>query len=293
MTKNPRPFTQNDGDIWLNGNFVPVAEANIPLLSHGLHYGSTVFEGERAYDGKIFKSDQHTRRLMRSCNLLGFDLPFSFEEFEQAKREALARSGLSEAYFRAIAWKGSGALGVGSSNNRANAAIALWPMDPYFSENAAGIRLDIATWRRPPSVCAPVKAKAAGLYAICTLSKDASKENGFDDALMLDIEGRVSECTGAHIFFARDGAPFTPKADFMIDGITRATVMEIAQHRQIKVTEQTIQPDEIANFTECFIVGSAVEVVPVMEIKGTSFVPGELTRAIVDDYQAMVHGRLF
>ncbi|VAV88940.1 Branched-chain amino acid aminotransferase [hydrothermal vent metagenome] len=292
MSKKSLAFTQTQGDIWLNGEFIPIKQANIPLLSHGLHYGSTVFEGERAYDGKIFKSDQHTRRLMRSCNLLGFDLPVDFETFEQAKRDLLQRSGLQKAYFRAIAWKGSGALGVGSSNNRVNAAISLWPMESYFDTASAGIRLDISAWQRPPPACAPVKAKAAGLYMICTLSKDKAMDNGYDDALMLDIKGRVSECTGAHIFFVRDGALFTPQKHWMIDGITRASIIEIAKTRQIKVTETEIWPDDISGFSECFIVGSAVEVVPVTEIKGTMFSPDSLSQQMVDDYQAMVYGRL-
>lgn len=286
----PQPFTQIEGDFWLNGKFLPISQAKIPLLSHGLHYASCVFEGERAYNGRIFKSAQHTRRLMQSCRLLGFELPSDFETFEQAKVDLLQRSGLDAAYFRAIVWKDSGALGVGSSNNRVNVAITLWPMDPYFDIDSGGIRLDISNWRRPPPECAPVKAKAAGLYTICTLSKDESLANGYDDALMLDVEGRVAECTGAHIFFIKAGELFTPKSDWMIDGITRATVIEIANHHQIKVHEVDIFPQEISDFSECFICGSAVEVVPVKQIKQVKFTPGPLSQKIIDGYHAVTHG---
>jgi branched-chain amino acid aminotransferase len=288
--KKPLPFTQTTGDIWVNGEFISIADAKIPLLSHGLHYASAVFEGEQAYNGRIFKSDQHTRRLMRSCNLLGFELPYDFDSLEQAKNDTLQRSGLQNAYFRVIAWKGSGALGVGAGNNKVNVAIALWPMDPYFDVNSDGIRLEISNWRRPPPQCAPVKAKAAGLYTICTLSKDQSMTNGYDDALMLDIEGRVAECTGAHIFFVANGELFTPNAEWMIDGITRATVMEIATSLSIKVTEKYILPDEISNYSESFICGSAVEIVPVKEIAGTKFVSADLTKKIICAYHDLTRG---
>lgn len=291
MSAKSKPFVQTSGDIWLNGQFVEVEKTSIPILTHGLHYGSAVFEGERAYGGTIFKSAEHTRRLMNSCNLLGFDLPVNFETFEQAKRETLSRSGMQEAYVRAIVWKGSGGLGVGTGDNQVNAAIAMWQMDPYFKPTSGGLRLDISDWRRPPPDCAPVKAKAAGLYAICTMSKDKAAQRGFDDALMYDYEGRVAECTGAHIFFCRDGALFTPKADWMIDGITRASVLEIAAKRGISVTEKTIMPDEMSTYNECFIVGSAVEVVPVGEIKGQIFTPGKITQQIVGDYNKMKYGR--
>jgi branched-chain amino acid aminotransferase len=288
----PQPFTQCEGDLWINGKFVAVADANLPILSHGLHYASTVFEGEQAYDGKIFKSGQHTRRLMNSCKLLGFELPFDFETFEQAKRETLERSGLQNAYFRAIAWKGSGALGVGTTDNQVHAAISLWEMSPYFGTDHKGLRLDVSDWRRPPPACAPVKAKAAGLYTICTLTKDASLAKGYDDAIMLDLEGRISECTGAHIFFVRDGVLHTPKSDWMIDGITRASVLEIAKLRGIPVKELDLFPKDMADFSECFITGSAVEVVAVREIAGQSFQPGKLSKQIIEDYYAMTHGRL-
>ncbi len=286
------PFTQTTGNIWINGEMIPVEDAKIPLLSHGLHYGSTVFEGERAYGGVIFKSGQHTSRLMNSCQLLGFELPFDFDSFEQSKMDVLQDSGLKDAYIRAIAWRGSGALGVGSSNNKINAAIAIWQMSPYFN-SADGIRLTISIWRRPPAQCAPVKAKAAGLYAICTLSKDASLSAGYDDALMLDIKGRIAECTGAHIFFVQDNQLFTPKADWMIDGITRASVMEIADKLQVPVAETSILPEQIPDFSEAFICGSAVEIVPVREIAGTEFTPGELTQKIINAYDKMKYGLPF
>lgn len=285
-----KPFTQVTGDVWINGSFVPVAEAHIPLLSHGLHYASCVFEGERAYGGHIFKSEEHTRRLMNSCNLLGFDFPFSLEEFEQAKYDAIARNGFTNAYLRPIAWKGSGPLGVGSSVNRVNVAIATWEMDGYFSDKP-GVRLALSDWRRPPPVCAPVKAKAAGLYTICTISKDASLKAGYDDALMLDYEGRIAECTGAHIFFVKDGELYTPRSDWILEGITRATVIEIAKARGITVHQEFIQPEQMQNATECFIVGSAVEIMPVLEIAGQTFTPGDVTARIRDDYNTIKYGR--
>lgn len=285
-----KPFTQMEGDVWINGNFVPVAAAQIPLLSHGLHYASCVFEGERAYGGHIFKSEAHTRRLMDSCRLLGFEFPFTLEEFEAAKYETIERNGLTNAYLRPIAWKGSGPLGVGSSVNRVNVAIATWEMDGYFS-GKEGVRLALSDWRRPPPACAPVKAKAAGLYTICTISKDASLQAGFDDALMLDFEGRIAECTGAHIFFVKDGELYTPRSDWILEGITRATVIEIATARQIKVHQEFIMPEQMRNATECFIVGSAVEIMPVTEIAGQMFTPGEVTARISEDYNTIKYGR--
>lgn len=284
-----QPFTQVEGEVWINGDFVPVQDARIPLLSHGLHYASCVFEGERAYGGHIFKCEEHTRRLMNSCNLLGFKFPFSIEEFNKAKHDTIARNGLKNAYLRPIAWKGSGPLGVGSSINRVNVGVAAWEMDSYFSGHE-GIRLGLSDWRRPPPECAPVKAKAAGLYTICTISKDASLKAGYDDALMLDYEGRIAECTGAHIFFARNGELFTPRSDWILEGITRATVIDMAQHRQIKMHEEFIMPEQLPEFDECFIVGSAVEIVPVTEIAGQTFTPGDMTTRIIADYSTLKNG---
>ncbi len=284
-------FKQTHGKLWFDGKFVDCNEAKISVQTHGLHYGSCVFEGERAYGGEIFKSRTHTDRLINSCKLLGFELPYSATEFERAKQELRQMSGIEQAYVRPVAWRGSEQLGVSASGNTIHAAIAIWEMDTYFSDKMKGIRLDIADWRRPPAVCAPVKAKAAGLYMICTLSKDAAARAGYNDAMMMDYEGRIAECTGAHIFFVRDGELHTPSAEWILDGITRATVMEIAQVRGLTVHERHIMPDELPRFSECFIVGSAVEITPVNEIKGTYFTPGEVSRQMIEDYDTLIHGK--
>ncbi len=285
-------FRQTKGKLWLDGEFCDLNQAKISLQTHGLHYGSCVFEGERAYGGKIFKSRAHTERLIRSCKLLGFDMPYGADEFEEAKLELRSRSGIEQAYVRPVAWRGAEQLGVSARNNSIHVAIAIWEMDTYFSDKMKGIRLDIAQWRRPPASCAPVKAKAAGLYMICTLSKDAAADAGYDDALMLDYEGRVAECTGAHVFFVRDGELHTPSAEWILDGITRATVLEIAKARNLMVHERHIMPEELSDFSECFIVGSAVEITPVNEIKGIPFVPGEVSRQMIEDYNTLIHGKI-
>jgi len=288
---NPLPFRQTSGQLWMDGEFIDCDKATISILTHGLHYGSSVFEGERAYGGKIFKSRQHTDRLINSCRLMGFKLPYGAAEFERAKHELRDRLGIEQAYVRPFAWRGSEQLGVSASANTIHAAISIWPMDTYFADKMKGIRLTIADWRRPPAACAPVKAKAAGLYMICTLSKDAAAEAGYNDALMLDYEGRIAECTGAHIFFVRDGELHTPSAEWILDGITRATVMEIAKARNLTVHERHIMPDELNSFTECFIVGSAVEITPVNEIKGIAFTPGDISAQMVADYDTLVSGK--
>ncbi len=283
-------FRQTSGKLWMDGAFIDSDQAQISIQTHGLHYGSCVFEGERAYNGKIFKSRTHTKRLINSCKLLGFELPYSVDEFEAAKLELREMSGIEQAYVRPVAWRGATQLGVSAKNNTVHAAIAIWEMDTYFADKMAGIRLTIADWRRPPAVCAPVKAKAAGLYMICTLSKDAAAQAGYNDALMLDYEGRIAECTGAHIFFVRDGELHTPSAQWILDGITRATVMEIAHARNLIVHERHIMPDELRSFSECFIVGSAVEITPVNEIKGIAYTPGDMSRQMVEDYDTLIKG---
>lgn len=283
-------FRQTAGKLWFDGEFIDCDKAMISVQTHGLHYGSCVFEGERAYGGKIFKSRTHTNRLINSCKLLGFELPYSADEIEDAKQELRARSGIEQAYVRPVAWRGSEQLGVSARGNTIHAAIAIWAMDTYFADKMKGIRLTIADWRRPPASCAPVKAKAAGLYMICTLSKDAANDAGYNDALMLDYEGRVAECTGAHIFFVRDGELHTPSAEWILDGITRATVLDIAAKRNLTVHERHILPEELPRFSECFIVGSAVEITPVNAIKGIAYQPGDLSRQMIEDYDTLIHG---
>ncbi len=282
------PFDKRDGVIWWNGEFVNWADAKIHVLTHGLHYGSCVFEGERAYEGKIFKSREHSERLARSCELLGFELPVTVDELEGAKAETLSRQGLEDAYLRPVAWRGSEQMGVSAHKNTIHLAVAVWPWGNYFSDKLKGIKLTMSDWRRPPPDCAPVKAKAAGLYMICTLSKHAAEAKGFADALMLDAKGRIAECTGAHIFFVRDGELHTPSGEWLLEGITRATVIDLAKARGITVHRRDIYPSEMPFFSECFVVGTAAEVTPVKSIDDISYKPGKVSKTLVEDYDNLV-----
>jgi branched-chain amino acid aminotransferase len=284
------PFDQLSGEIWYNGEFVPWGDANVHVLTHGLHYASAVFEGERAYGGEIFHLTKHTERLHKSAELLGFEIPYSVAEIDDACRETLRRQGLQNAYIRPIAWRGSEMMGVSAQANRINVAIAVWDWPSYFdpAEKMKGIRLDIAEWRRPDPATIPCKSKAAGLYMICTLSKHAAEAKGYADALMFDYRGQVAEATGANVFFAKDGEIHTPIPDCFLDGITRQTVIGLAKRRQLKVHERVIMPDEMADFEECFITGSAAEVTPVSEIGPYNFKPGNISQAMMDDYMAEV-----
>jgi branched-chain amino acid aminotransferase len=280
------PFDQRDGVIWMNGEFVPWKDAKIHVLSHGLHYASAVFEGERAYGGKIFKLTEHTQRLFESAEILDMKIPFTVAEIDAACRETLTRQGYSDAYVRPIAWRGSEMMGVAAQNSKINVAVAIWQWPAYFNpaQLEKGIRLDIAEYRRPDPQTAPAKAKAVGLYMICTISKHKAERKGYADALMLDWRGRIAECTGANIFFVKNGELHTPTPDCFLDGITRRTVMGLAQKRQIKVVERAIMPDELKTFEQCFIVGTAAEVTPVGEIGPYKFKVGDLTRTLRSDY---------
>jgi branched-chain amino acid aminotransferase len=285
------PFHDRDGWIWFDGSFVPWRDAQVHVLTHGLHYGSSVFEGERAYGGKIFESAKHTQRLMRSAEIMGFRIPFSFEEIEKAKADTLAKSGLEDCYLRPIAWRGSEKMGVSAQHNTIHLAIAAWAWGAYFADRMTGIRLGMAKWRRPAPDTAPFEAKAAGLYMIATLSKHAAEAEGFADALMLDYRGLVSECTGANVFFLRDGAIHTPVPDCFLDGITRRTVIALAKAKGYEVIERHIDPSELPTFSECFITGSAAEITPVNEIAGTFYQPGRVTEELVHAYDALVRGK--
>ncbi len=284
------PFDQMSGQIWYNGEFVDWADANVHVLTHGLHYASSVFEGERAYRGAIFKSREHTERLHNSAGLLDFKIPFTVDEIEAAKREVLSVNGFSDAYVRPVAWRGSEMMGVSAQTNRINLAIAAWQWPSYFDpeQRLKGIRLDIADYRRPDPMTAPVKSKAAGLYMICTISKHAAEAKGYADAMMLDWQGRIAECTGANIFFVRDGVIHTPIADCFLDGITRRTAIDLAKARGFEIVERRIMPDEMEGFAECFITGTAAEVTPVSEIGPYSFAPGDITKTVMDDYMNAV-----
>ena len=280
------PFDQRDGHIWYNGALVPWREAKLHVLSHGLHYASSVFEGERAYGGVIFKSREHSERFHRSARILDFEIPYSVEEIEAAKDATVKANGLKSCYVRPVAWRGSEMMAVAAQNSTINVAIAVWDWPSMFDVETKmkGIRLDIADYHRPDPQTAPSLAKAAGLYMICTISKHRAERRGYADALMYDWLGRVAECTGANIFFVKDGALHTPIADCFLDGITRRTVIELAKRRWIAVVERRIMPDELAGFEECFICGTGAEVTPVAEAGPYKFTPGAISRQLIEDY---------
>ncbi|MEY3080686.1 MAG: hypothetical protein RJA94_671 [Pseudomonadota bacterium] len=279
-------FDQRDGWIWFNGEIVPWKEAKVHVLTHGLHYGSSVFEGERAYDGVIFKTTEHSIRFKKSAEIMDFEIPFSVEELNAAKDKVVALNGGGDQYVRPVAWRGSEMMAVSAQNNKIHVAIATWAWPSMFDPETKmkGIKLDIADYRRPDPACAPVHAKAAGLYMICTISKHKAEKKGYADAMMLDWQGRVAECTGANIFFTRDGAIHTPIADCFLNGITRQTVIALAKEQGLEIIERRIMPEELSSFNECFIVGSAAEVTPVAEIGPYSFKPGNISRTMMDAY---------
>ena len=285
-------YDDRDGYIWMDGEFVPWRDSKVHVLTHALHYASSVFEGERAYSGKIFRSLDHSKRLHNSAEIMGFKIPFSVDQVEQAKTEALAKSGLESAYVRALAWRGSEMMGVSAQNNTIHLAVAVWHWGDYFADKMKGIRLTHAKWRRPAPDNAPCHAKAAGLYMICTLSKHAAERDGYADALMLDYRGQVAEATGANIFFVRDGALHTPTPDCFLNGLTRQTAIKLARERGIEVIERAIFPDELSTFSECFITGSAAEITPVAEIGEHVYKPGQISETLVNDYTALVNGQL-
>ena len=284
------PFDQRDGSIWFNGHVIPWKDAKVHVLTHGLHYGSSVFEGERAYNGKIFKSKEHTQRFRKSAQIMDFDLPFSDDEINAAKDEVVRINGGGDQYVRPVAFRGSEMMAVSAQNNTIHVAIATWGWPSMFDPETKmkGIRLDIAEYRRPDPMCAPVHAKAAGLYMICTISKHKAEKKGYADAMMLDWQGRVAECTGANIFFIKDGAIHTPIADCFLNGLTRQTVIGIAKAQSMEVIETRIMPEELSTFNECFIVGSAAEVTPVAEIGPYKFKPGNMSRSLMDAYSNVV-----
>lgn len=286
-------YDRLQGIIWYDGKLVPWSEANLHVLSHGLHYASCVFEGERAYDGVIFKSTEHAERLKRSANILDFEIPYSVPEIVTAKKMVVEKNAKKQAYVRPVAWRGSEMMGVSGQSNKIHLAIASWEWPSYFDpeQRLKGIRIDLAEYRRPDPKTAPARAKAAGLYMICTISRHKAERKGYADAMMLDWEGRVAECTGANIFFIQEGKIHTPIADCFLDGITRQTVIGLARKRGIEVIERRVLPDELNNFSECFITGSAAEVTAVSEIAHWIFKPGTITKMLMDDYTAEVKPR--
>jgi branched-chain amino acid aminotransferase len=283
-------FDQRSDLVWFDGKLIPTAECKISVLTHGLHYASCVFEGERAYGGQIFQGTVHTERLKRSARVLDFEIPYGVAEIDAAKRLVLEKNNQKDAYVRPIAWRGSEALGVSAQTNKIHLAIATWEWPSYFdpAQRLKGIRLDLAEYRRPDPKTAPVLAKAAGLYMICTVSKHRAEQRGYADAMMLDWLGRVAECTGANIFFIKDGKIHTPIADCFLAGITRATAMELARRHNIEVIERRIMPEELSGFSECFITGTAAEITAVSEIADWKFTPGRITQTLMNDYTAEV-----
>jgi len=287
------PFDQRDGFIWMNGQIVPWTDAKLHVLSHGLHYASCIFEGERAYGGQIFKSREHSERFKTSANLLDFEIPYTVEELDAFKQLVVDKNNFTDCYVRPVAWRGSEMMAVAAQHSTINVVIAAWEWPSMFKieEKMKGIRLDIAEFRRPDPMTAPSTAKAAGLYMICTISKHRAERRGYADAMMLDWQGRVAECTGANIFFTANGALVTPIADCFLNGITRQTVIELAKRRGLEVIERRIMPEELASFEECFICGTGAEVTPVSEIADYKFVPGAISRALIEDYTAEVQPR--
>ena len=285
------PFDDRDGVIWYNGEMVPWRDAKLHVLSHALHYVSAVFEGERCYGGKIFKLTEHSERLAFSAGELGFELPYSVAEIDAACIAVCEANDIVDGYVRPFAWRGSEMMGVSAQETRINVAIAAWAWPSYFSPEARmkGIRLKTSKWRRPSPETEPVRAKAAGLYMICTLSKHAAEAEGYDDCLMLDWRGQVAEATGANIFMVMgDGKLHTPTPDCFLDGITRQTVIGLAKERGIEVIERAIMPDELKNATEIFLTGTAAEVTPVGEIDDLTFTVGDITRWMMEDYDKVV-----
>ena len=289
-----RPFDDRDGWIWYDGKLVPWREANLHVLSHALHYGSSVFEGQRAYNGEIFRLTDHSTRLRKSANILGFDIPYSVDELDAACREVLKANNLVDAYMRPVAWRGSEQMGVTAGTAAPHVAVAAWEWGKYFDPDKAakGLRLDVASYRRPAPYTAPVHSKAAGLYMICTLARQQAEARGYDDAIMFDWRGQVAEATGANVFFVRDGELFTPTPDCFLDGITRQTVKDLAVKRGIKVHERAIWPEELESFEQMFITGSAAEVTFIREAGTWNFEVGDMSRALAKDYDDLVNGRI-
>jgi branched-chain amino acid aminotransferase len=284
------PFDDRDGFIWWDGALVPWREAKLHVLSHGLHYASAVFEGERAYAGHIFRLREHTDRLINSGRILGFEVPYTADEIDEACRQVMRANGQDECYVRPIAWRGTEMLAVSAQMTRIHVAIATWPWPSYFGDDQMkGIRLGMSDWLRPDPRTAPCHAKATGLYMIGTLSKHKAEAEGYDDALLLDWRGHVSEATGANIFFVMDGVLHTPTPDCFLDGITRRSVMALARHRRIQIVERSILPEEMERATEAFLAGTAAEVTPIREI-GTKyrFSPGQITETLMHDYEKLV-----
>ncbi len=283
-------YDNRDGYIWLDGNMVPWRDANIHVLTHALHYASSVFEGERAYNGKIFKSQEHSKRLIASGKMLDMPIPYSVNEIEDAKYKALKTSGLSDAYVRVVCWRGSGKdMGVASAANPVRMAVAVWEWGAYYGDaKMKGAKLDISKWKRPSPETIPCHAKASGLYMICTMSKHDAEAKGCSDSMMYDHRGYVAEATGANIFFVKNDEVHTPLADTFLNGITRQTVIDLLKARNIVVHERHILPDELAKFEQCWLTGTAAEVTPVGQIGPHKYTVGSVVKEIAEEYESLV-----
>lgn len=285
------PYDDRDGVIWYDGKLVPWRDAKLHVLTHGLHYASCVFEGIRVYNGKIFKLKEHNERLIQSGELLGFKLPYSLAELNAATEEVVKAQKITHGYIRPVAWRGSEMMAISNRNSKVHVAIATWEWPSYFSKELKekGVRLAVSKWRRPSPDTEPTASKAAGLYMICTLSKHAAEDAGFDDALMLDYRGYVAEATGANIFFFIQGELHTPTPDCFLDGITRRTVMELARKRGMKVVERHIKPDELNFVQEAFLTGTAAEITPIASIGEVQYTVGAATKQLMADYEQLVN----
>ena len=284
------PFDNRDGFIWLNGKFIKWRDANIHVLNHGLHYASCVFEGLRIYNGKIFKLDEHIERLFNSAKILDLDIPFEYYEVIDITKEIIVKQNVSDGYVRPVVWRGSEMMAISAKKGSTNLAIAAWEWPSYFSPSKLleGIKLNVSKWLRPSPESAPTDSKAAGLYMICSLSKHEAEKLGFDDALMLDYRGYVAEATGANIFFVKNNELFTPLADCFLNGITRQTVIEIAQENKIKVHKKHFKLDFLKNCDEVFLTGTAVEITPVSCINDISFEERKLTKFLMSEFKKKV-----
>lgn len=288
----PLPFDQRDGFIWMNGEMLPWKDAKTHVLTHGLHYGSSVFEGERSYGGTIFKNREHTERFHRSAELLGFKIPYSLEEIEKAKYDVLKANNIVDGYLRPVAWRGSEMMAISAQTTKIHVAVAAWSWPSMFKPEIKekGIRMQTSRYKRPSPETAPSASKAAGLYMICTISKHEAEANGYHDALMNDYRGYLAEATGANLFLVIDGEIHTPTPDCILDGITRRTVMDLARGLGYKVVERHMKPEELATAQEVFLTGTAAEITPVGEIDAYRFTPGKVTHALIDAYQAATRG---
>ena len=279
------------GSIFYDGNIVDWSEAKLHVLSHGLHYASSVFEGERSYNKKVFKEEEHTNRLIHSAKSLGFDLPYNSDEIMNIRKMVIDANNISDGYIRPVAWRGSEMMGISAQSNTIHFALAAWEWPSYFSPEAKfkGIKLNISKWKRPDPSTAPVNTKAAGLYMICTLSKHEAESQGYDDSLMLDYRGYVAEATGANIFFVKDEELHTPIADCFLDGITRQTIITIARENGIIVHEKRIKLEDLKQYNECFVTGTAAEVTPVNQIEEFSFTPGIICKDLIKKYSLLTN----